>query len=514
MNAGKRITVLDTTLRDGDQAPGFAFSFSDKLRVASMLERLGVDVIEAGFPASSKADFESVRAVSSMVENAAVAVMARAVPSDIITAANAIRCAKRKMIHLSIATSLIHRQSKLNMDRRQIIKTAVDAVYCARQHADIVEIGAEDAVRTEHEFLIEFCSAVTDAGANVVNITDTVGYVQPSEFAHLVRHLITHVDAFASGRAKVSVHCHNDLGLATANTLAGIEAGATQIETTLSGIGERAGNTSLEEILAAFEGRPDYYGFAYTGVNRKLIAESSRLFARITGVPPAPSRPVTGRNAFVHASGIHQDGMLSNPHTYSLFPGDAFGFESFRLTATRHSGTHGIARIIQDLTGRKIDGEKLAILVSSFKDREPGRDSGSATDFIRCLKTQGVYSGPIWELSLFEYSRDGRSNGRFKIKYSTDGGAKKSLEHTAPADIGGFFTILNTLFNLEISVISFSFTAAGSGTESGGRFFLLASANGRRYHCERSGTDCFRLAAETYADIVNAVQCANTPEEL
>jgi 2-isopropylmalate synthase len=512
MNSGKRICVLDTTLRDGDQAPGFAFSFAEKLRVALLLEKLGVDIIEAGFPVSSKADFESVCAIGGMIENAAVSAMARTVIPDILLAAKAIKHAKRKMIHLSIATSSLHREYKLKMTRMQVIKNAVEAVLCARHYSDIVEIGAEDAVRTEHEFLLEFCIAVTESGADTVNISDTVGYSQPSEFAHLIRFLMTNVPGFKTGSSKLSVHCHNDLGLASANTLAGIEAGALQIETTLLGVGERAGNTSIEEIIAALESRADYFAGAYTGIRHELLAESVRTFSRIIGIPSAPNKPVTGRNAFSHASGIHQSGMIANPRTYSLLPAEFFGIKGSRFVMTRHSGSSGLSHFVQGIIGKKLEKEQLSALYEKFKEREVLSRSVPFTDFVFFLKEEGLYSSEIWRVSLCEYSAGEDRTQRFKVEFDSDSGNKLICEHRLYPDFSTLIEKLNALFGIHANILEFSFTCAGNISETGGRFYLHSSVNDHSYYSERFGTDSFRLAAEAYIDIVNAVHSATHPE--
>lgn len=507
MNTGRRIIVLDTTLRDGDQAPGFAFSFSEKIRIASMLERLGVDIIEAGFPASSKADFESVRAISSMVENTIVSAMARSVVSDIESAARAIENAGRKMIHLTIATSAIHREYKLSLSRSQVIKKAVDAVYCAKKHADIVEIGAEDAVRTEHEFLMEFCIAVTEAGADTVNISDTVGYSMPSEFAHLVRFLKTNVPAFAKNLSALSVHCHNDLGLAAANTLAGIEAGASQIETTLLGIGERAGNTAIEEILAAFESRSDYFGGAYTGINNSAISESLRTFSRIIGIPPAPNKPVVGCNAFAHASGIHQDGMLSNPRTYSLFPPESFGFTGYRFVMTRHSGSRGLSHAIFKSCGKKIEGKALLPIYEKFKEKDEWNRSVPFTEFAFFLKDEKLVSSELWRVNKCGYIPGDDATQKYLIEVISDNGKKIDIEFASAPEITDLHNKFNKIFNLNVSIKEVAFTYDGNSSESNGRFHVHVLVSGESFYFERFGKDISVLASETFIDIVNTMNC-------
>ena len=504
MKPRRRITVLDTTLRDGDQSPGFALSSSSKLKLAAYLERLGVDIIEAGFPASSRAQFEDVRSIASMVENSAVSVMARSVKKDIDCAARAIKTAKKGMIHLSLATSSIHREFKLEMSRSEVIDTAVKAIRYAKDFAGTVEMGAEDATRTEFEFLAEFCSAAAGAGARIINISDTVGYAQPSEFARLIRALISTVPEFQDGSAVISVHCHNDLGLATANTLAGIESGASQIECTLLGIGERAGNAPLEETITAIAARPDYYINMATNVKPAMFHEGAGLVRAATGIDTPPNKAVIGRNARVHASGIHQDGMTADPETYSIIQRAGFP-DSFRFVLSRHSGSSGVRHLVSEITGTDLTDEDLSSVTAEVKEEADHTPLVSPTDLLKILRRRKLITTEIWRVTSCEYSSDGKSFSLSLSLKSGDGGHFSSASKgTTPALI--LLSMINGFFAKNIRIRTLSHGSVGNDEDANGYVYLVASSGTTQYHTERHGrSDHIRFIAECLIDTVNQI---------
>jgi len=361
----ERIIVFDTTLRDGEQSPGASMNIQEKVRIARQLERLGVDVIEAGFPAASKGDLEAVRMVASSVERPEVAALARANKEDIDKAFEAIKVAKNPRIHTFIATSEIHMVHKLRMDQEQVLRAAIDAVTYAKSKVHSVEFSAEDASRSDPNFLCKVFEAVIEAGATTVNIPDTVGYAIPGEFEELVRYVIQHTPNIH--KAVVSVHCHNDLGLATANTLAGIRAGARQVEVTVNGIGERAGNTSLEEVVMALYTRRHAFGELITNVETQQIYPTSRLVSMITGMVVQPNKAIVGANAFAHESGIHQDGVLKNPLTYEIMAPETVGLKSNKLVLGKHSGRHALKDKLKEM-GYIVGEEDLTKLFVKFKE--------------------------------------------------------------------------------------------------------------------------------------------------
>src|SRR6267142_595858 len=350
------IEILDTTLRDGEQAPGAVLGQAEKLRFAHALAELGVDTIEAGFPAASEAELAAVQAVARDVRESTVAALARATDGDVDAAARALAPAKRSRIHVFISTSEIHLERMLRITPGECIDRAVRAVRRASEHADEVEFSAQDATRTDSHFLVTICQAAARAGARYINIPDTVGYAQPAEFAKLVL-AVRGALATYNGGLKVSVHCHNDLGLAVANTLAAVEAGAPQGEVCVNGMGERGGNASLEEIVMALRVRRDHYG-ADTQVRADRIVPTSRLFSELTGIAVQPNKAIVGANAFAHASGIHQDGVLKDPLNYEIMTPDSVGWNSRRIVVTRLSGRHGLAARFQEL-GIALDRETL-----------------------------------------------------------------------------------------------------------------------------------------------------------
>ena len=334
-----RITVFDTTLRDGEQSPGCSMNVEEKLRMARQLDRLGVDVIEAGFPIASDGDFEAVQAIAASVRRPTIAGLARAKREDIERAWQALRHAARPRIHVFLATSDIHLQYKLKVSRQQCVEQARDAVRLAKSLGPDVEFSPEDATRTDPEFLFEVLQAVVDAGAATLNIPDTVGFTTPEEFKTLILAIRQRVRGIEN--VTISAHCHNDLGLAVANTMAAVAAGARQVECTINGIGERAGNASLEEIVMAIRVRPERYPYA-TGIATEQLFPASQLLTEITGVPVQPNKAIIGRNAFAHEAGIHQDGMLKNPLTYEIMMPQSVGVPDSRLVLGKHSGRHAL----------------------------------------------------------------------------------------------------------------------------------------------------------------------------
>ncbi|TVQ65697.1 MAG: 2-isopropylmalate synthase [Balneolaceae bacterium] len=340
------ITIFDTTLRDGEQSPGYSMNKQEKLRLALQLERLGVDVIEAGFPIASDGDYETVKEIGKIVKDCSVAALCRTRQEDLDRAVSALQHAVKPRVHTFIATSDIHLKYKLQMSRSEVLDSAVEAVRFARTHCDDVEFSAEDASRSDPEFLIEIFTAVIDAGATTINVPDTVGYALPWEYGELIRTLkqrIPNID-----QAVISVHCHNDLGLAVANSLMAIQNGARQVECTVNGIGERAGNASLEEVVMTLETRKNSMNFT-TSVNTTEIFPSSQLLAQITGKNVQPNKAIVGDNAFAHEAGIHQHGVLKNPLTYEIMTPESVGLTCNKIVIGKHSGRFALCKKLEEL---------------------------------------------------------------------------------------------------------------------------------------------------------------------
>jgi 2-isopropylmalate synthase len=364
----KRIIIFDTTLRDGEQCPGASMNLREKLEVARQLARLKVDVIEAGFPVISEGDFEAVNKIAKEIKGPVICGLARCVPKDIDAAGHALKPAgKNARIHVFLGTSKIHREFKFGKAQDEILRLAVEGVKRAKSFVKDVEFSPEDASRTEPDFLVKICRAAIEAGATTLNIPDTVGWAVPDQYAESIRNLYEVIPEFQSGKAVISVHCHNDLGLAVANSLAAIRAGARQIECTVNGIGERAGNASLEELVMAIKTRGDFFGGFSTGVNTREIVKSSRLVSRMSGLVVQRSKAIVGENAFAHSSGIHQDGILKKRETYEIMDPQEVGWGATELPLTKHSGRAAVAARLKHL-GFKMTDADVAALFAKFKE--------------------------------------------------------------------------------------------------------------------------------------------------
>jgi len=381
------IKIFDTTLRDGEQSPGASMNIEEKIQIASQLERLGVDIIEAGFAAASPGDFEAISKIASRVTHSTVCSLARAIDSDVKAAGKAIEQAKMKRIHTFIATSPIHMEHKLKMQADEVIKRAVNAVSYARTFVDDVEFSLEDAGRSEIPFMKEIIDAVIEAGASTINIPDTVGYRLPFEIGAMVREL----SEYTKNRAIISVHNHNDLGLAVANSLESVINGARQVECTINGLGERAGNAALEEIVMTLKTRKDVFGGYETNINAKEIYPTSRLIANITGIEPQPNKAIVGKNAFAHESGIHQDGMLKNKETYEIISPASIGLDlEDTLILGKHSGRAAFKDKLAKL-GFHLDDVKLSETFSKFKELAD-KKKDIYDDDLRALVTSQISS--------------------------------------------------------------------------------------------------------------------------
>ena len=380
MATTSRIQVFDTTLRDGEQAPGFSMTAAEKLRLAQQLDRLGVDIIEAGFPISSDGDFEAVRTIAGAVRRPIIAGLARAIPADIDRAWAALSQAARPRIHVFLATSDIHLEHKLRISREQCLAQVTTAVAHARAYCDDVEFSAEDATRSDLDFLCEIAEAAVNAGATTINLPDTVGYALPTD----IERMFTAVGKRIGERAVLSAHCHNDLGLAVANSLAAVQAGARQVECTINGIGERAGNASLEEIVMALEVRADALPHG-TGINTQALVPTSNALSAIVGVSVPPNKAIVGANAFAHEAGIHQDGMLKHQLTYEIMRPESVGAPGTRLVLGKHSGLRGLdarCRALGHLL-RQPQLERLYLKVTALADRTKTVDDEQLTAIIR-----------------------------------------------------------------------------------------------------------------------------------
>jgi 2-isopropylmalate synthase len=398
--SSNRVVIFDTTLRDGEQSPGASMNLEAKLTMARALAELGVDVLEAGFPIASNGDFEAVREVARQIEGPTIAGLARASRLDIERAWEALKEAQRARIHVFLATSAIHREHKLKVAKEEIVRRAVEGVQMARELSGDVEFSPEDASRTELDFLAEVVERVIDAGASTVNIPDTVGYATPDEFAERIRYLRENVRNI--DRAVVSVHCHNDLGLAVANSLAALGAGARQVECTINGIGERAGNCSLEEIVMTLRTRSDFYGVE-TGIDTRKIHPASRLLSQITGLVVQRNKAIVGANAFAHEAGIHQHGVIQNRLTYEIMKPEDVGLTDNSLVLGKHSGRHALRKRLHEL-GYDLAPEELEKAFVHFKEMADAKKEILDDDLELLMKGTRLEQSEAWELVDFHLS--------------------------------------------------------------------------------------------------------------
>jgi len=410
----KRIKIFDTTLRDGEQAPGYSMNTAEKIEMARQLEALGVDVIEAGFAASSNEDFESIKAISDCVKSAVVCSLSRLVREDIDRAYESVKNAARPRIHVFIATSDIHLEHKLKTTRQQVLDRVRELVSYTKSLCQDVEFSAEDASRSDWKYLSEVFSIAIEAGATVINVPDTVGYATPDEMYSLICYLKDNIKGIE--KAELSVHCHNDLGMGVANTLAAVRAGATQVECTINGIGERAGNAALEELVMALNTKKDYYG-CETGINTRQIYKTSRLLSTITGVSINPSKPIVGANAFAHEAGIHQHGVLNNPITYEIMSPESIGILKNRMVLGKHSGRHAIeARLIE--LGYELSEQELEKIFVQFKKLTDKKKAITDMDLIALVGAEKLSDGEIYTLESFSIQSGSDTSSTSSIKLS------------------------------------------------------------------------------------------------
>ncbi|WP_107687182.1 2-isopropylmalate synthase [Campylobacter concisus] len=411
-----KIIIFDTTLRDGEQSPGASMNTAEKLQIALQLERLGVDVMEAGFAAASPGDFDAVNQIAKQASNIKVCSLARAVERDIKAAGEALAPAKNKRIHTFIATSPIHMEYKLKMSPDEVIKRAIESIKYAKTFCDDVEFSCEDACRSEMSFLKEICDAAINAGARTLNIPDTVGYLYPEEITARISEIVK----FVGDRAIISVHNHNDLGMATANSLAAIKAGARQVEGTINGIGERAGNAALEEIVMAIKTRQDVFAPLYTDIISKEIYPTSRLIASIIGIEPQPNKAIVGKNAFAHESGIHQDGVLKHKETYEIISAESIGLEKNSLVLGKHSGRHAFKDKLASL-GFDLDSDALNKAFEKFKELADKKKE-IFDDDIRALVAEEITKIPqAYEITaLLQSSGGSLASASISIKHNDE----------------------------------------------------------------------------------------------
>ncbi|TXH63569.1 MAG: 2-isopropylmalate synthase [Thermomonas sp.] len=499
------IRIFDTSLRDGEQSPGFTMSGAQKIAFAHALADLGVDVIEAGFPNSSPADFAAVQAIAREVRGASIATLARCHPGDIEACARALDGAAAPRIHVFISTSPLHRQHKLNMSRAQVIEHAVMGVTLARKHVDDVEFSAEDAFRTEREFLVEVFDAAIEAGATTLNVPDTVGYATPNEIRALFEYLRAHVKG--ADCVVFSAHCHNDLGLAVANSLAAIEGGARQVECTINGIGERAGNAALEELVMALKVRGGWYG-ADTGINTPKLLDTSRLLSRITGIQVQRNKAIVGLNAFAHESGIHQHGMLKNRDTYEIMHPQDVGWPDSQLVLGRHSGRAAVADRLRAL-GYVLEDEQLDQVIAQAKALTQTQHVIGDADLQRLV--EGEAFGPGWRISALSLTDYGQHT-RAHVDLSDPDGRHVLQTAEGEGPIAAVFAALAQATGVDFELESYEVHSMGIGRDARGEANLSGRIDGETMSGQGTSRDVLEASAIAWLDVANRVLRMRKPQ--
>ncbi len=505
----QRLIIFDTTLRDGEQSPGASMTQEEKIRIALMLEKMQVDVIEAGFPIASVGDFESVRAIAQIVKDSTICGLARALDKDIDRAGEAVKLANSGRIHTFIATSPIHMQNKLRMTPDEVVAQAVYAVKRARNLIDNVEFSCEDAGRSEFEFLCRIIEAAIDAGAQTINIPDTVGYQIPHVFGDIVGRLIQTIPN--ADKAVFSVHCHNDLGLAVGNSLAAVMQGARQVECTINGLGERAGNASLEEIVMAVRTRADVFPVE-TRIDTTHIVPTSRLVSSVTGFPVQPNKAIVGANAFVHESGIHQDGVLKHRETYEIMRAQDVGWTDNKIVLGKHSGRNALKTRLQDLNISLSSEEELNEAFARFKDLADRKHDIFDEDLmILMMDTRASHSADVYELlSSWVCSETGETpNASVTLKVQ---GEEKTATATGGGPVDAVFKCIEAIVGESANLTLYSVNNITSGTDAQGEVTVRLEKAGRIIHGHGADTDIVIASAKAYVDAWNRLLSQNQRE--
>jgi 2-isopropylmalate synthase len=496
-----RVTIFDTTLRDGEQSPGASMNTPEKLRLARQLERLGIDVMEAGFPSASPGDLEAVQAISQKVRGLRVAALARTSKEDLDKAWAAVREAAHPRIHTFIATSEIHMKHKLNMTRDEVLREAVESIKYAKKFTDDVEFSTEDGTRSDRDFLCRVFEAAIEAGATTVNLPDTTGYAIPNEYAELIKYVREHTPNIH--RAVMSVHCHNDLGLATANTLAGLKAGARQAEVTINGLGERAGNTSLEEVVMALYTRRELMDLACE-INTDQIYPTSRLASMITGIVVQPNKAVVGANAFAHEAGIHQDGVLKNPMTYEIMKPETIGLASNKLVMGKHSGRHAFRERLKDL-GYELSDEDLNRLFKKFKELADKRKEILDEDIEALIAEEILRVPDKYKLDYLNVVSGTVAVPTATVKLQVDGKEAQG----AGFGVGPIDATFNTIAKMTGSrskLMRFSVSSISGGMDAQGEVTVRLKENGLVALGKGTDPDIITASAKAYINGLNRLE--------
>jgi len=508
--APEPVRIFDTTLRDGEQSPGFSMDNDQKLRMAKALAELGADVIEAGFPAASEGDFRSVQAIAEAVETSTVCGLARATEKDIRAAAEAIAPAGKQRIHTFIATSPIHREHKLDLSREQVREKAVEAVRLARSLCAEVEFSAEDALRTEPDFLVEICAAAIQAGASTINIPDTVGYATPEDIYAIFDDLRRRVPGAAS--VVFSAHCHDDLGMAVANSLAAVRAGARQVECAVNGIGERAGNCAAEEIIMALRTRADSFGVD-TAIDTRRLYAASRLLAGVTGQPVPRNKAVVGENAFAHESGIHQDGMLKDATTYEIMRPEDVGVPKTQLVLGKHSGRHAFASRVEEVLGHMPSKERLDEAFCAFKALADRKKVVTSSDIEGLVMGREMGTDRPWRLESLQVSTGAgeAAIATAAVRLAHEDGTERREAAVGNGPLDAAFNAIKAATALGPRLLDFSVRSIGSGADAQGWADVRLEIEAVSVHGSGVDTDIVIAGAAAYLDALNRLAREASP---
>ncbi len=498
----RTVQIFDTTLRDGEQAPGCSMNLQEKVEVARQLEKLGVDVMEAGFPAASPGDLAAVKAVAGVVKNSVVAGLCRARDKDIDAGWEALSKAAQPRIHTFIATSPIHMEYKLKMTPEQVLERAVAAVKYAKKYCSDVEFSAEDASRSNPDFLCKVFAAVIDAGATVVNIPDTVGYAIPAEFGNLVSYIKNHTPNI--DRARISVHCHNDLGLAVANTLAAALAGADQLECTINGLGERAGNAALEEIVMGMRTRKDFLDIE-SRIDTTQIYATSRLVSQVTGVRVQPNKAVVGENAFAHEAGIHQHGILANRATYEIMTPESIGIPRNRMVLGKHSGRHAFEERLKDL-GFNLDAKAIDEFFAQFKVLADKKKVVSDRDIEAMIVGSAATVPETYKLDRWVVNSGSSLSATSTVRLLHKNGTYHEEVAVGDGPIDAAFKAIDRIIGKEPDLETFELGAVTGGEDAQGEATVKISWDGRRWNGRGLSTDIIEAAIKAYVAAINAME--------
>lgn len=497
----EKVKIFDTTLRDGEQSPGFSMNVEEKVRMAKQLEKLNVDIIEAGFPIASPGDFEAVKAIAENIKNCTIAGLARANRADIERAAEALQNAKKPRIHVFIATSDIHLKKKLNMTREEALDALVEGVKLARKFVEDVEFSAEDATRSDWDYLCKVFTAAIDAGATTINVPDTVGYTVPSEFKRLITYLRENVKNIR--KATISVHCHNDLGLAVANSISAIEAGARQVECTVNGIGERAGNASLEEIVMAIHVRKDIFPFK-TDIVTEQIYPSSRLLTHITGIRVQPNKAIVGDNAFAHEAGIHQDGVLKYKQTYEIMTPQSIGLPSNVIVLGKHSGRHAFKERLKSL-GYELNEEDLNRAFEQFKILADKKKEVYNEDIEAIVSDEILKINEKFKLLSVNITSGTEIQPAATIEMEIEGKRiRSSGSGNGPVD--AIYKTIAGITKTKSKLLKFQVNAITGGTEALGEVSVHLEEDGISVIGKGAHTDILVASAKAYVNALNKLE--------